>query len=84
MTNFSGGRTTTSLLSFLPLSAPGSLDNASGGMLVFPGMYRISKSYSCRSACQQAVWQFRFFGDFQYCRFAWSVMIVKGSFVHPR
>jgi len=39
MTNFSGGRTTTSLLSFLPLSVPGSLDSVSGGMLVFPGMY---------------------------------------------
>ena len=70
MVNFSGGRTTISLLSFLPLSAPGSLDSASGGMLVFPGMYRMSKSYSCRSACQWAVQWFKFLGDFQYCRFA--------------
>jgi len=68
--NFSEGRTMTSLLSFSPLSTPGSLDSASRGMLVFPGIYRILKLYSCRSACQWAVWRFRFLGDFQYCRFA--------------
>src|SRR6267142_4533520 len=71
-------------LSFLPWSTPGGRDKASAGMFVFPGMCLISKSYSWRSACHHAVRLFRFCGDFQYVRFAWSVRIVNGSFVHPR
>jgi len=36
-------------LSFSPWSTPGGHDKASAGMLVFPGICLILKSYSCRS-----------------------------------
>jgi len=52
-------------LSFSPWSTPGGCDKASAGMLVFPGMCLISKSYSWRSVCHRAVCLFRFCGDFQ-------------------
>src|SRR6267142_696183 len=71
-------------LSFSPWSTPGGRDRASVGMLVFPGICLISKSYSWRSTCHRAVRLLRFCGNFQYVRFAWSVRIVNGSFVHPR
>ena len=72
-----------SLLS-CPWSAFAGRDSASATVLVFPGTYSSWKSYSCRLACHLAVHQFRFLGDFQYCRFAWSVHIMNGTFVHPR
>src|SRR6267142_4042775 len=71
-------------LLFSPWSTPGGRDRVSAGMLVFQGICLISKLYSCKSACQCAVHLFRFCGDFQYISFAWSIMIVNGSFVHPR
>jgi hypothetical protein len=82
--NFSGEMIAMFWLSSFPWSTPGGCDRASASMLVLPGMCLISKSYSWRSACHRAVRLLRFFGDFQYCRLAWSVKIVNGSFVHPR
>ena len=79
-----GGIITTSWLSFSPLSVPGGHDNASAGPFVLPGMCTILKSYSSRSACQWACLQSNFLGAFQYVRFAWSVRIVKGSFIQAR
>ena len=31
-----------------------------------------------------AVWGLRFLGNFQYCRFAWSVHMMNGTLVHPK
>jgi hypothetical protein len=42
VTNFWVGSIMTSLLSILPLLAPGGRERASGGVLVFPGTYKIS------------------------------------------
>ena len=78
------GRMVISLLSCCPWSAFAGRDNASAMVLVFPGMYSSWKSYSWRSACHLAVHRFKFLGDFQYCRFAWSVLMTNGVFVHPR
>ena len=82
--HFSGGITVMFWLSLFPWSARGGLDRKSDGILVFPGICSSWKSYSWRSACQRAIHRLRFWGDFQYWRFAWSVRMIKGTLVQPR
>jgi hypothetical protein len=50
-----GGIMTMLWLSLSPWSVPGGWDRALAIILVLPGMCLISKSYSCRSACQHAI-----------------------------
>ena len=56
------------LVVVFPWSELGGCDNSSAGVLIFPGMCLIMKSYSWRSACHCAVRWFSFWGAFQYWR----------------
>src|SRR6266478_3381619 len=83
-TNSFGSRRVWSLLLSFPWSEFGGHDSLSAGVLIFPGMCLMMKSYSWRSACHRAVQRFSFCGAFQYCKLVWLVRIVNGVFVHPR
>ncbi len=55
-----GSRRVWSLLSWSPWSEFGGRDSLSAGVLIFPGMCLMIKSYSWRSACHCAVQWFSF------------------------
>ncbi len=66
LTKSLGLRRVWSWLSLSPWSELGGRDSSSAGVLIFPGMCLMTKSYSWRSACHCAVWWFSFWGAFQY------------------
>ncbi len=55
-----GSRRVWSWLLLSPWSELGGCDSLSAGVLIFPGMCLMMKSYSCRSACHRAMQRFSF------------------------